>query len=185
MSQRSLCGGHGWKFIRKKSGGNGSEQSPGLGIALPRTVRLPLPRIYLKVLRSRKPSFLLLIRFLDTVLIPGHAGPSTTTSPPATRPVADTSTVLPPGIRPTPSGTALRNSLRDNGDNLPEIPQIAASDQNARTREQLGDGSLWDRAYDVLQNEEPERVAAYKDLLSKAIAGGQFFYLGWICLPRC
>jgi hypothetical protein len=49
---------------------------------------------------------------------------------------------------------------------------MIASDQNANTREELADGSLWDRAYDALRNEEPKRIAAYEVLLSKALVGG-------------
>ncbi|KAK4232906.1 NACHT domain-containing protein [Achaetomium macrosporum] len=50
---------------------------------------------------------------------------------------------------------------------------MAAVDQRADTSEKVVDGSLWDRAYDALQNEEPDRIAAYEDLLSKALAWAQ------------
>jgi hypothetical protein len=46
----------------------------------------------------------------------------------------------------------------------------------AETREEVADGySLWDRAYDALQEEVPDRIAAYEDLLSKALARGKCF----------
>jgi hypothetical protein len=71
----------------------------------------------------------------------------------------------------------LRNSLKDN-DKLSEISQKTASNQIANTREELANGSLWDRAYDALHHEEPEHIAAYENLLSKALAGGKPFYPG-------
>ena len=111
----------------------------------------------------------------NAILIPEHADPSPTTAPPAPRPTADTSTLLPLGNPPTSSGTALRNFPKDN-DKLSRISQMTASGQIANTREELADGSLWDRAYDALRNEEPERITAYEDLLSKALAGSQSFH---------
>ena len=37
------------------------------------------------------------------------------------------------------------------------------------------DGCLWDRAYDTLKREEPDRIAAYEDLLSRVLIRGEPF----------
>lgn len=50
---------------------------------------------------------------------------------------------------------------------------MAAGGQTADTRKEVTDGSLWDRAYDALREEEPKRIADYEDLLSKALARGK------------
>ncbi|KAK4232689.1 hypothetical protein C8A03DRAFT_39724, partial [Achaetomium macrosporum] len=109
----------------------------------------------------------------NAVLSPEHAAPSTTTVPPALRSTADASTVFPPTIPPTPSNTALHTPLTNNGDKTPEIPQIAACGETADTKGELAGGSLWDRAYNALRNEEPERITVYEDILSKALARAQ------------
>ncbi|KAK3934862.1 hypothetical protein QBC46DRAFT_425470 [Diplogelasinospora grovesii] len=104
---------------------------------------------------------------------PEPATSPTTTAPPALRSTADTSILLSPAFPPTPTGTALRASLTNSGEKTPKISQTAAGDQAEDTREELADSSLWDRAYDALQNEEPHRIAAYENLLSKALARAQ------------
>ncbi|KAK4234131.1 WD40-repeat-containing domain protein [Achaetomium macrosporum] len=110
---------------------------------------------------------------INAVLGPEHASSTSTTAPPALQPTAGSSTLFPPAAPPAPSGTALQNSLKNNGDKPLEIPQMTTSDKIANTREEFADGSLWDRAYDALRNEEPECIAAYEVLLSKAHAGAQ------------
>jgi N-terminal domain of NWD NACHT-NTPase len=40
------------------------------------------------------------------------------------------------------------------------------------TEESATDVSLWDRAYDVLKNEDPKGIAAYEDLLSRVLIRG-------------
>ncbi|KAK4232684.1 hypothetical protein C8A03DRAFT_39731, partial [Achaetomium macrosporum] len=109
----------------------------------------------------------------NAVLIPQHAGPSATTAPPTLRPTADASTLLPPGVPPTPSNAALRTYQTNNGVKIPDTPQMAAGSQMSETRKEVADGSLWDRAYDALREEVPARIATYEDLLSKALARAQ------------
>ncbi|KAL2015402.1 hypothetical protein VTK56DRAFT_5526 [Thermocarpiscus australiensis] len=108
----------------------------------------------------------------DAALSPKHASPSTTTAPPALRPEVDTLTLL-PGAPPIPSGTALRASQANNGGNTLETPQMAAGGQTADTRKEVVVGSLWDKAYNALQDEEPDRIAAYENLLSEALTRAQ------------
>jgi hypothetical protein len=58
-----------------------------------------------------------------------------------------------------------------------EISQRASSDQVADITEDLTmDGSLWDRAYDILKNEKdksPNLIAAYEDILSRVLIRGK------------
>jgi hypothetical protein len=50
---------------------------------------------------------------------------------------------------------------------------MATGGQTADTRKEVADGSLWDRAYNALQEEEPKRIAEYEELLSEALARGK------------
>ena len=86
-----------------------------------------------------------------------NADPSTTIAAPSPQPTADTSALISPGVLPTRSGTALPASQINNCDGASEAPRVA-------------DGSLWDRAYNALQNEQHDRIAAYEDLLTQALA---------------
>ena len=57
---------------------------------------------------------------------------------------------------------------------MAEISQKATGDQAADGAEDLAtDGSLWDRAYDTLKDEEPDRIAEYEDLLSRVLIRGK------------
>jgi hypothetical protein len=55
-----------------------------------------------------------------------------------------------------------------------ETSQTATCDQAADITDDLaGDRSLWDTAYDALKKEEPDRIAAYEDLLSRVPTRGK------------
>jgi hypothetical protein len=69
--------------------------------------------------------------------------------------------------------TALHPSL-NAGDRAAEIFQAATDERLADITEDLAtDVSLWDRAYDALENEEPNRIATYEDLLSRVLIRGR------------
>ena len=104
----------------------------------------------------------------NTVLVPKQGGLSSTTVSLPLRPSADASIPTPPGVSPTSSGTALSVPQTKNGDGTPEILQMVV-------------GSLWDRAYDLLRDEEPDRVAAYESLLSEVLARGMC--PNWLAMP--
>jgi hypothetical protein len=54
------------------------------------------------------------------------------------------------------------------------ISQTAVADQAADTTDDSArDCSLWDTAYDGLKKEEPDRIAAYEDLLSRVPTRGK------------
>jgi hypothetical protein len=70
----------------------------------------------------------------------------------------------------TASSTTPNNSAKAAG----EIPQTATGDQAADITDDLAKvRSLWDTAYDALKKEEPDRIAAYEDLLSRVPTGGK------------
>jgi hypothetical protein len=54
------------------------------------------------------------------------------------------------------------------------VSQTAIADQAADiTDDSARDCSLWDTAYDALKKEEPDRIAAYEDLLSRVPTRGK------------
>ena len=57
---------------------------------------------------------------------------------------------------------------------MEEISQNATGYQAADIVEDLAtDGFLWDRAYDTLKKEEPDRITMYEDLLSRVLIRGK------------
>ena len=101
--------------------------------------------------------------WLNTFLMPEHAGPLTTTVPPVPPPAIDSSTILPLQIPPT----------------FPEMTQMVADDQIANTEEELAIGSIWDKAYNALQTGEPEHIATYENPSAKTPAKGPFSNPAW------
>lgn len=92
--------------------------------------------------------------------------------------IANASELLPP-VAPTLASLApVDNSSNEAG----KISQAATGGQAANTTEALNnEGSLWDKAYDSLQKEEPDRVAEYEDLLSRVLIRGKFsLQPGWL-----
>jgi hypothetical protein len=91
----------------------------------------------------------------------------------------DTSASLSAAVPSTTSDTALHSSPNDTGAKAAtEISQRALSDQAADITEEdlTTDGSLWDRAYDILKNEKDKGsnlIAAYEDILSRVLVRGK------------
>jgi hypothetical protein len=71
--------------------------------------------------------------------------------------------------------TTLNKSLNNTGvEAAAVISQTATADQAADiTDDSARDYSLWDTAYDALKKEEPDRIAAYEDLLSRVPTRGK------------
>jgi hypothetical protein len=66
-------------------------------------------------------------------------------------------------------------SIDNNGNEAGKLLQAATGEQAANTTEPLtNESSLWDKAYDSLRKEEPDRVAEYEDLLSRVLIRGKF-----------
>ena len=76
---------------------------------------------------------------------------------------------VPPTSSDTPSPASPSNASREV-----EQIDIAATDGQAVDvgGNPLNDVSLWDRAYDALREEEPDRVATYEQLLSRVLIRG-------------
>ena len=90
----------------------------------------------------------------------------------------DASASLSAAVPSTTSDTAFHSSPNNTGVKAAtEISQRASSDQVADITEDLTmDGSLWDRAYDILKNEKdksPNLIAAYEDILSRVLIRGK------------
>ncbi len=71
----------------------------------------------------------------------------------------------------TTSSTSLNNSSVEAA---AVISQTATADEAADIRDDLAkDYALWDTAYDALKKEEPARITAYEDLLSRVPTRGK------------
>ncbi|KAK3374120.1 WD40-repeat-containing domain protein [Lasiosphaeria ovina] len=99
-----------------------------------------------------------------------QAASSTTVTPPILRLTTNSPDLLAPAVPPAPSNTATPASLSNTSDKVKEKHPVAIECQALDIGEGPAAGvSLWDRAYDVLKEEKPDRVTEYEQLLSRVL----------------
>ncbi|KAK4660754.1 hypothetical protein QC762_0022210 [Podospora pseudocomata] len=104
-----------------------------------------------------------------SVLRPEQAASSTTVTPSLPQSTINASQTPAPAVPPTPSSKTLP-VLSNTSDKAAKAPQTATDGQAVEIGENLvAYVSLWDRAYDALKEEEPDRVTEYEQLLSRVL----------------
>ena len=101
------------------------------------------------------------------------AASSAIATPPILRSTTNSPDVLAPAVPPAPLSTATPASPSKASDKVEETHPVGIKGQALDTGEGPTAGvSLWDRAYDVLKDEEPDRVTEYEQLLSRVLIRG-------------
>jgi hypothetical protein len=109
------------------------------------------------------------------ILRSDQAALSTTVTPPILRSTTNSPDLLAPAVPPAPSNTTTPASPSNPDDKVEEIDPVAIEVQPLDTgKTPAASVSLWDRAYDVLKEEEPDRVTEYEQLLSRVLIRGTF-----------
>ncbi|KAK0719400.1 NACHT domain-containing protein, partial [Lasiosphaeris hirsuta] len=107
---------------------------------------------------------------LAAVISSKKAASSTTITPPTLQSTTNTPDLFAPAVPPAPSSTTPPAPPSNASDTVEETHPVVAKGQALAIKEGPTAGvSLWDRAYDVLKEEEPSRVVEYEQLLSRVL----------------